>query len=127
LFWVAESLVHAHVFDESHFELLPSEPNELWMRALIAWLFVAFGALGDRQIAALERTRRERERLQQRLEASLAKVLSGFLPICSSCKRIRGSDDEWMRVAAYLEERTEAHFTHSLCESCASRLYPDET
>ncbi len=69
----------------------------------------------------------EREQLLERLRDSLAKVkkLSGLLPICSSCKKIRDDKGYWMQVETYLSEHSEAEFSHSICPECAKRLYPE--
>lgn len=68
----------------------------------------------------------ERERLVAQLEDSLSKVklLSGMLPICSSCKRIRDDKGNWFQMESYIKERSEAEFTHGLCDDCAGKLYP---
>ena len=55
----------------------------------------------------------------------VSKVLTGLLPICSSCKNIRDENGEWKRVEAYIDSRTEAKFTHGMCPDCVERLYPD--
>jgi PAS domain-containing protein len=51
--------------------------------------------------------------------------LQGLLPICSACKRIRRDDSAWERLEQYIEAHSHALFTHSLCPSCMSELYPD--
>lgn len=63
------------------------------------------------------------ERLAERvtaLEEALSRVkrLHGLLPICSYCKRIRGDDQYWQQVDAYLAEHTEAQFSHGICPPC---------
>jgi DNA-binding response OmpR family regulator len=63
------------------------------------------------------------ERLADRLaelQAAMANVkqLSGLLPICSYCKRIRGGDQYWQQVEAYIAERSEAQFSHGICPAC---------
>jgi DNA-binding response OmpR family regulator len=62
------------------------------------------------------------------LEAALAKVklLSGLLPICSACKKIRDDKGYWSQVENYVEEHSEATFTHGLCPDCLKTLYPDQ-
>jgi sigma-B regulation protein RsbU (phosphoserine phosphatase) len=54
------------------------------------------------------------------LQAALAsvKTLHGMLPICSYCKRIRGDDQYWQQVEAYIAERSEAQFSHGICPAC---------
>ena len=63
-----------------------------------------------------------RRRLRLALQA--IDVLEGLLAMCSSCKRIRGKDDKWEPVEAYLQRRGEVSITHGLCPECAARLYP---
>ena len=70
----------------------------------------------------------ERESLIAKLKIALqeVKTLSGLLPICSSCKRIRNDDDNtWQQIEAYIASHSDADFTHGICPDCAHRLYPD--
>jgi DNA-binding NtrC family response regulator len=57
------------------------------------------------------------------LEAALSKVktLSGLLPICSACKKIRDDRGYWNQVEGYIQEHTDARFTHSYCPECAQK------
>ena len=54
------------------------------------------------------------------LQAALSNVkqLSGLLPICSYCKRIRGDENYWQKVESYLSEHTDAKFSHGICPQC---------
>jgi signal transduction histidine kinase len=52
------------------------------------------------------------------------KKLSGLLPICASCKKIRDDKGYWNQIEEYIRDRSEAEFTHSICEECAGKLYP---
>ncbi|MEN8141394.1 MAG: PAS domain-containing protein [Thermodesulfobacteriota bacterium] len=54
------------------------------------------------------------------------KVLSGLLPICSSCKSIRDDTGYWNELEIYLSRHSEARLTHSLCPSCVEKLYGKE-
>ena len=69
---------------------------------------------------------KERRQLIRELQQALAEVkkLSGLLPICASCKKIRNDQGYWSQVEAYIEEHSEAEFTHSVCPDCAKVLYP---
>ena len=69
----------------------------------------------------------ELRRLNAELQAALAKVklLSGLLPICSGCKKIRDTQGYWQQVESYIREHSEAEFSHGLCPDCARRLYPE--
>ncbi len=69
----------------------------------------------------------EREKLILELQEANAKVktLSGFFPICASCKKIRDDEGYWKQIETYISEHSEALFTHSICPECAKRLYPE--
>ena len=63
------------------------------------------------------------ERLTDRvaeLQAALSNVkqLRGLLPICSYCKRIRGDDQYWLQVEAYIADHSDAQFSHGICPTC---------
>ena len=74
-----------------------------------------------------ERLRFEQEAraLAGTLSEALAKVLSGFIPICASCKRIRSEDNQWTQIESYVTKRTDAKFSHGICPTCEQRLYGD--
>ena len=51
-------------------------------------------------------------------------LLSGLLPICASCKKIRDDRGRWRHLESYISEHSEAEFTHGICDDCTKRLYP---
>jgi hypothetical protein len=53
------------------------------------------------------------------------KTLSGFLPICASCKKIRDDKGYWNQIEAYISEHSEVEFSHGICPECIKKLYPD--
>ena len=53
------------------------------------------------------------------------KQLQGLLPICMYCKKIRDDTDTWKNIEIYIEEHSEAMFTHSICRECRKEHYPD--
>jgi hypothetical protein len=69
----------------------------------------------------------ERERLIQELQTALARVklLSGLLPICANCKKIRDDQGYWKQVESYVESHSEATFSHGICPECLHKLYPE--
>lgn len=70
----------------------------------------------------------QRESLAKQLQNTLkeeVKTLRGFIPICSSCKKIRNDKGYWEQIEKYITTRSEAEFTHSICPDCAKRLYPE--
>jgi hypothetical protein len=74
-----------------------------------------------------ERTEEEREKLILQLQDALVEVrtLSGLLPICSSCKKIRDDQGYWNQIEDYVSSRSEATFSHGICPECAKKLYPE--
>jgi hypothetical protein len=68
----------------------------------------------------------ERNKLLRELQRALAEVrtLSGLLPICANCKRIRDENDEWESIESYIRHRSSAEFTHTVCPRCYAALYP---
>ena len=69
----------------------------------------------------------DQERSMKELQAALLKVkqLSGFLPICASCKKIRDDKGYWQQIEAYIRDHSDAEFSHGICPDCAKKLYPD--
>jgi hypothetical protein len=53
------------------------------------------------------------------------KTLRGILPICSICKQIRDDKGYWNQIEAYIQEHSEAEFSHGICQECAKKYYPD--
>lgn len=76
-------------------------------------------------VSQLKKAMEEQRRLKSELAETLAKVLSGYLPICSRCKKIREDSGKWKAVETYIQNRTDADFTHTLCPECAKTLYPE--
>lgn len=72
------------------------------------------------------RVEHERKQLLIDLRDALGKVkmLSGLLPICSSCKKIRDDRGYWNQLESYIQKHSEAEFTHSICPECVHKLYP---
>ena len=73
------------------------------------------------------RAEKDREKLIEQLERALDEVkrLSGLLPICASCKRIRDDQGGWRQIEDYIAEHSEADFSHGICPQCAHKLYPE--
>jgi len=61
------------------------------------------------------------------LQRALAEVktLSGLLPICAWCKRIRDDAGSWAQIEAYVRQHSDAQFTHGICPDCARKVYGD--
>ncbi|HEY9593800.1 MAG TPA: response regulator, partial [Spirochaetia bacterium] len=52
------------------------------------------------------------------------KTLSGLIPICASCKKIRDDKGYWRQLEEYISTHSEAQFSHAICPECARKLYP---
>jgi DNA-binding response OmpR family regulator len=85
-------------------------------------------ALAKREMAIEKRrAEEEREQLIVELQEALAEVkaLSGLLPICMSCKKIRDDEGYWEQMEHYIQEHSEAKFSHGICPDCRTKLYPE--
>jgi hypothetical protein len=73
------------------------------------------------------RTELRNERLIVELQDALAKIktLRGLLPVCCVCRKIRNDDGYWGQLEEYVQEHSEAEFSHGICPDCAHRIYPD--
>jgi len=100
-----------------HLELVVSELRD--RRGRLSGRLVVVRDVTDRKLAELER-----ERLVSELQQALAEVktLSGMLPICSSCKKIRDDKGYWTQIEHYVQTRSDAVFTHGLCPDCLERI-----
>lgn len=69
----------------------------------------------------------ERESLIVELRSALREIqtLSGLLPICSRCKKIRDDQGYWQQIEQYISAHSKAQFSHSICPVCARELYPE--
>jgi len=69
----------------------------------------------------------EKSKIIADLQEALTKVktLSGFLPICAACKKIRDDKGYWNQIEAYISEHSAAEFSHGICPECVEKLYPD--
>lgn len=78
-------------------------------------------------LVELRRLNAELHARNEELQTMLAQVktLSGLLPICASCKKIRDDHGYWQQVEVYLSQHTDADFSHGLCPDCAHKLYPE--
>lgn len=113
---------------------IPAAPLIDSQNKQIRFLSIAYGliwllGLGGLQFLfrSLRREEKRREEIINELEEALGEVkqLSGLLPICSSCKKIRDDSGYWQSLEKYISDHSEAQFTHGLCHECAHTLYPE--
>lgn len=73
------------------------------------------------------RAERERDQLIIELKKAISEIkrLSGLLPICSHCKKIRDDKGYWSQIESYIRDHSDAEFSHSICPDCAKIHYPE--
>ncbi|MEE9913464.1 MAG: PAS domain S-box protein [Deltaproteobacteria bacterium] len=91
-------------------------------RALLNAVAERLGKVSERK-----KFEKEREILIAELKQALSEIkqLTGMLPICSSCKKIRTDEGYWEQIEVYIRDHSEAEFSHGLCPECAKKIYPD--
>lgn len=96
---------------------------EVAQEALEMGLILGMIAVG---VGLIRRKWLEQQAAHSALEQLLAEVktLGGMLPICSHCKKIRDDKGYWNQIEAYLNEHTDAEFTHGICPDCAKEVFP---
>ncbi len=108
---------------------LVKPPNRREIERAIAIAMARFDDVMElrRLNAELQTINQEREKLILELKDTLGKIktLSGLLPICASCKKIRDDQGYWHQVEVYMRDHSEAKFTHGLCPDCKKKLYPE--
>jgi hypothetical protein len=118
--------------DACEFRIVRKDGEARWLRnhARPVWdeeqgrvvrLYAAAQDVTEQRLA-----REAQEALILQLQDALSKVktLTGLLPICSSCRKIRDDEGYWTSVEAYILLHSDAQFTHGICPDCARKLYP---
>jgi sensor domain CHASE-containing protein len=88
-------------------------------------LFLLF--IQQREMNIRKKVEEEREEIIKELREALSEVkqLSGLLPICANCKKVRDDKGYWKQIESYIMDHSDAEFSHSICQDCAKKLYPD--
>jgi integral membrane sensor domain MASE1 len=90
--------------------------------------FMAATAVSGMFFAAVlhqnRRVQAKRERVLRKLQSAFDQIqtLRGLVPICAACKKIRNHDGVWEQLEVYIENRSEARFTHGICPDCSTRF-----
>jgi len=90
---------------------------------------LAFGFLtGFHLLAGLGMVILVLERIRIRAEDSEKHIkhLEGLIPICANCKKIRDDHDNWQELESYIQERSDAEFSHGICPECSEKIYGDQ-
>ena len=104
-------------------ELNPYFYQTVWFYVLCGVMLIGAAFLWYRW--RVEALLRREEELKRRVDEALAnvKILGGLVPICASCKKIRDDRGYWNQLEKYLQDHSEAQFTHGICPDCREKLY----
>ena len=121
LMFVLDSLPHLHGSTEAITDAVA---------LAIVSLPILYVALYRPMVKYIEERRaaeEEKEKVISQLNKALeeVKTLSGFLPICAWCKKIRNSSGYWEQLEAYITSHSEAQFSHSICAECLEEQFPE--
>jgi len=100
----------------------------LFSLALVLAIVVVMLLLKENNaIAERKRSEEDQKSLIVELQKALAEVktLSGMLPICASCKKVRDDKGYWKQIESYILDHSDAKLSHSICPECARKLYPE--
>jgi tetratricopeptide (TPR) repeat protein len=94
--------------------------------AIMVYQLVRFNRLGRAREEALAATN-----TQLRAALNDVRTLTGLIPICANCKRVRDDQGYWQAVESYISNHSDATFSHAICQSCGPTLYgelwPEQT
>ena len=102
--------------------------NLLFSLALVLAIVVVMLLLKENNaIAERKRSEEDQKSLIVELQKALAEVktLSGMLPICASCKKVRDDKGYWQQIESYILDHSDAKLSHNICPACARKLYPE--
>lgn len=96
---------------------------ELWNTLLLFAFFAVVAAL----LSGLKSEIEKREKLIIELRNAVDEIrkLSGLLPICAWCKKIRNDQGYWQQVEHYIAEHADVKFTHGICPDCLKKVSPE--
>ena len=133
---------HPLVMLLSHFMAIHNDPSAVpvvesvtfvflksFSLAMLPWSlsFAIFNGVIGLYYGTIKQADLAKEKLINELQDALSEVkkLSGMLPICSSCKKIRDDEGYWQQIEEYIRDHSEADFTHGICNECVKELYPE--
>lgn len=108
--------------------LLPEWQNQMLYMSSILILSLGLIFVVYLFTVSIKKYEEAREDMIYELQTALSEVhtLKGFLPICSSCKKIRDDKGYWSQVEVYIAKHSDATFSHGICPDCSEQLYGGE-
>lgn len=112
--------IHLHNGSERHLEIT-STPLKDAKGEITAVVNIS------RDVSLRKMSEKGKEHLIRELQSSLAKTkrLTGLLPICSCCKKIKAENDAWQEIESYLRSHAEVEFSHTICPDCGEKHHPE--
>ena len=133
-YFVFHPLIHiislAHFFGERGvYADFSSNITGAFSLPMLPWsiAFMILNALIGLSWGKIKQADEEKSKIIKELQSALeqVKTLSGMLPICASCKKIRDDRGYWNKIEAYIAKHSDAEFSHGICPECARELYPE--
>ncbi|MEW6672777.1 MAG: PAS domain S-box protein [Thermodesulfobacteriota bacterium] len=126
---IGEGEIHVYYREKRY---VRKDGSIVWVHLTVSPI-VEKGKQSSRHVAVVEdiserkQAEEERSRLILDLQRALAEVktLSGLLPICSHCKKIRDDQGYWNQIESYIHKHSAAEFSHGICPECAKKYYPE--
>ncbi len=120
--WVVGVLVIRPQGDRLHWALglVSASLVSLALHGIVSRLSLMQARLRVRDAHLAERQKRITQDLREALQN--VQILRGLIPMCGHCKKIREDSGFWTKVESYIEERTEAEFSHGICPDCEVQL-----
>ncbi len=104
---VSEAMDDAKAFELGAVDYVPKPFNPLTVKARVNTHIKLHHTVKELQIALND-----------------IRTLSGLIPICASCKKIRDDKGFWNQVEIYIQDRSDAQFSHGICPECVEDIYP---
>ena len=111
LVWLGADIASGHGFTHP---LIP-----FWNALMRLGFFLTVVTILSRLKFSYEEQMRVSRELQESIDK--VKILSGLIPICAWCKKVRNDKGYWQQVEAYITENSEASFTHGMCQECKEK------
>jgi two-component system, chemotaxis family, sensor kinase Cph1 len=116
---------------DTSYRIVTRDGRVRWVNHICQPVYGSGGEYLGRRVSIYDITERKKaEEMKERLIAELqealgkVKVLSGLLPICANCKKIRDDGGYWNQIENYIGAHSEAEFSHGICPDCIEVLYP---